>query len=64
MTVEGQELDVKSIRYAMDKHKDLEGLAGDCVAFASADQPTCVSTRLPRDTRQEPSANAVRLMKA
>lgn len=36
MTVEGQELDVKSIRYAMYKHKDLDGLAGDCVAFANA----------------------------
>jgi len=36
MTVEGQELDVKSIRYAVDKHKDLDGLACDCVAFANA----------------------------
>ncbi|WP_149495285.1 ATP-binding protein [Roseiconus lacunae] len=36
MTDEGQELDVKSIRYAMDKHKDLDGLASDCVAFANA----------------------------
>ncbi len=35
MTVEGQELDVKSIRYAIDKHKDLDGLACDCVAFAN-----------------------------
>jgi len=36
MTVEGQELDVKSIRYAIDKHKDLDGLACDCVGFANA----------------------------
>jgi type I restriction enzyme R subunit len=45
MTVEGQELDVKSIRYAIDKHKDLDGLDCDCVAFANA--VGVVSVNLP-----------------
>jgi ATP-dependent DNA helicase RecG len=42
MTFEGQELDVKSIRYAIDKHKDLDGLACDCVAFANASGGTII----------------------
>ncbi len=33
---EGHELDQKSLRYALGKHADLDGLACDCVAFANA----------------------------
>lgn len=33
---EGHELDKKSIRYAIKKNKDLDGLASDCVGFANA----------------------------
>ena len=36
MSLEGQERDLKSIRYALDKHKNLDGLACDCVGFANA----------------------------
>lgn len=36
MNQEGQELDRKSIRYALGRHSDLDGLACDCVAFANA----------------------------
>ncbi|MBX9681399.1 MAG: putative DNA binding domain-containing protein [Gemmataceae bacterium] len=36
MRREGQEFDQKSIRYALDKHEDLDGLACDCVGFANA----------------------------
>lgn len=34
--IEGHGLDKKSIRYALKKHKDLDGLASDCVGFANA----------------------------
>jgi ATP-dependent DNA helicase RecG len=36
MSREGQELDQKSLRYALGKQADLDGLACDCVAFANA----------------------------
>ena len=36
MSREGHEFDQKSIRYALDKHKSLDGLACDCVGFANA----------------------------
>ncbi len=36
MTNEGQQKEKKSIRYALAKHKDLDGLACDCVGFANA----------------------------
>ncbi len=36
MNREEQELDQKSIRYALGKHADLDGLACDCVGFANA----------------------------
>jgi len=59
---------LSSIRYAMDKHKNLGGLASDCVAFENAAggksyPPPCVSTRfLHIWVMQEPDANALRLM--
>ena len=36
MSSEGQNLDQKSIRYALDKPGDTDGLACDCVGFANA----------------------------
>lgn len=36
MTREWQELDCKSLRYAMGKHRDADALACDCVGFANA----------------------------
>jgi ATP-dependent DNA helicase RecG len=36
MNREGHVLDLKSIRYALGKHGDLDGLACDCVGFANA----------------------------
>src|SRR5260370_28343063 len=36
MNAEGQELDLKSIRYALGKQADIDGLACDCVGFANA----------------------------
>jgi ATP-dependent DNA helicase RecG len=36
MSQEGQELDHKSLRYALGKHKEADGLACDCVGFANA----------------------------
>lgn len=36
MNAEGQTLDQKSLRYALGKHEDADGLAGDCVGFANA----------------------------
>ena len=36
MSTEGQSLDHKSLRYALGKHRDAEGLACDCVGFANA----------------------------
>ncbi len=36
MSEEGQQREQKSIRYALEKHKDLDGLTCDCVAFANA----------------------------
>lgn len=36
MSVEGNERELKSIRYALDKHRDLDGMASDCVGFANA----------------------------
>ena len=36
MSRDGQELDQKSLRYALGKHADLDGLACDCVAIANA----------------------------
>ena len=36
MTVENQQLDHKSIRYVLDKRKDVSALAADCVGFANA----------------------------
>jgi len=36
MRKEGQELDRKSLRYALGKHRDARGLSHDCVAFANA----------------------------
>ncbi len=36
MIDEGQELDRKSLRYALDRHEDTRGLACDCVGFANA----------------------------
>jgi ATP-dependent DNA helicase RecG len=36
MTDEGSDLDNKSIRYALGKHKDADHLACDCVGFANA----------------------------
>jgi ATP-dependent DNA helicase RecG len=36
MGTEGQLLDQKSLRYALGKHEDADGLACDCVGFANA----------------------------
>jgi ATP-dependent DNA helicase RecG len=36
MSTEGQSLDQKSLRYALGKHEDADGLACDCVGFANA----------------------------
>lgn len=36
MNSEGQNNEQKSVRYAIKKHEDLDGLASDCVAFANA----------------------------
>lgn len=36
MNAEGQTLDQKSLRYALGKHEDADGLACDCVGFANA----------------------------
>src|SRR5208282_3661688 len=36
MNTEGQNLDQKSLRYALGKHEDADGLACDCVGFANA----------------------------
>lgn len=36
MSTEGQSLDQKSLRYALGKHADADGLACDCVGFANA----------------------------
>ena len=36
MSTEGQTLDRKSLRYALGKHEDADGLACDCVGFANA----------------------------
>lgn len=36
MSIEGQSLDQKSLRYAFGKHNDADGLACDCVGFANA----------------------------
>lgn len=36
MGTEGQTLDQKSLRYALGKHEDANGLACDCVGFANA----------------------------
>jgi ATP-dependent DNA helicase RecG len=36
MTIEGLTLDQKSLRYALDKHEEADGLACDCVGFANA----------------------------
>ena len=36
MSTEGQTLDQKSLRYALGKHEDADGLACDCVGFANA----------------------------
>ncbi len=36
MSFEGQTLDQKSLRYALGKHTDADGLACDCVGFANA----------------------------
>ncbi len=36
MKAEGQQLDLKSIRYVLDKHKDAAALAADCVGLANA----------------------------
>jgi ATP-dependent DNA helicase RecG len=36
MNTEGQTLDQKSLRYALGKHADADGLACDCVGFANA----------------------------
>ena len=36
MNTEGQILDQKSLRYALGKHEDADGLACDCVGFANA----------------------------
>lgn len=36
MSLEGQTLDQKSLRYALGKHEDADGLACDCVGFANA----------------------------
>ncbi len=36
MSIEGQNLDQKSLRYALGKHADADGLACDCVGFANA----------------------------
>jgi ATP-dependent DNA helicase RecG len=42
MSTEGQILDQKSLRYALGKHKDADGLACDCVGFANAAGGTIV----------------------
>ncbi len=36
MNAEGQSLDQKSLRYALGKQEDADGLACDCVGFANA----------------------------
>jgi len=36
MSIEGQTLDRKSLRYAIGRHEDADGLACDCVGFANA----------------------------
>jgi len=36
MSIEGQTLDRKSLRYALGRHEDADGLACDCVGFANA----------------------------
>ena len=36
MKAEGQQFDLKSIRYVLDKHRDAAALAADCVGFANA----------------------------
>ena len=36
MNTEGQALEQKSLRYALGKHEDADGLACDCVGFANA----------------------------
>lgn len=35
MSIEGQTLDQKSLRYALGKHEDADGLTCDCVGFAN-----------------------------
>jgi ATP-dependent DNA helicase RecG len=42
MSIEGQSLDQKSLRYALGKHADADGLACDCVGFANATGGTIV----------------------
>lgn len=36
MSIEGQTIDRKSLRYALGRHEDADGLACDCVGFANA----------------------------
>lgn len=55
MNREGQERDRKSIRYVLDKHKDLDGLACDCVGFANASGGTILLGIEDRD--DEPPAS-------
>lgn len=54
MNAKGQTLDQKSLRYALGKHEDADGLACDCVGFANA----AGGTILPgiEDGQDEPPA--------
>jgi predicted HTH transcriptional regulator len=53
--MEGQILDQKSIRYALGKHKNADGLACDCAGFANAAGGTILLGI--EDGRDEPPAN-------
>jgi ATP-dependent DNA helicase RecG len=55
MSTEGQTLDQKSLRYALGKHEDADGLACDCVGFANAVGGTILLGI--ENARNEPPAN-------
>ncbi len=55
MGTEGQTLDQKSLRYALGKHEDANGLACDCVGFANAAGGTILLGI--EDGQDEPPAN-------
>jgi ATP-dependent DNA helicase RecG len=55
MSAENQTLDQKSLRYALGKHEDADGLACDCVGFANAVGGTILMGI--EDGQNEPPAN-------